>query len=472
MPLLSTLGNIGGNALAPPMQTQIMPQQQPTGGIKPPIGIMPPPGQTPGVMSPGLGGIKQAIGTTTPGIVPGQGQDGGQPFQPGVPNQQLPPQQPQQPQPQFGLGGAENALAGGLNAGLNAFGQGTAGGMNTLLAGFQQGQDLRGQGVNALSGNFNAQASNVDPNTGQPLFGQAAQGVNQFTNAGLQAQQRASALSGGQGQAGFDAARLNNPQLDFLNRRGQEALTNQNAARGSVGSGQFQIELQQLGQAQAQQDLQRQFQNNMALSGQGLQAASQAGGFQAQAGQQQGNLANQNASRQTQVSQGNANNLLSAAQGQANLFGQGANQAGQLAGMGAGFQQQSGLAAGNLLAGTAGQVANNRFQTGRDIAGQVANTASGVSNLQNQGGLNLSNLLGAFGQNTAGQVSNAGQMSAQQQNQLAQLLANLGIGAGTNLATMEGQAAGANAGGIAGAANTARGGFNDVASGLGQLFGG
>jgi hypothetical protein len=394
------------------------------------------------------------------------GQDGGQPLQPGIPNQQLPPQGPQQ---QFGLSGAENALFGGANAASNAFQQGAQRGVGTLLAGFDRSNQFLNQGQSALGGNFNAQASNVDPMTGQPLFNQAAQGVNQFTGAGLQAQNQAAALSGSQGQAAFDAAMLNNPNQNFLNQRGQEALINARAATGGLGSPQLQMELQQLGQAQAGQQLQQQFQNNMALSGQGLQAASQAGGFQAQAGQQQGNLANQNAARQTQVSQGNAANQLGAARARAGLSSQGAGIAAQLAGQGAGFQNQAGRDIGSLLAGTAGQVANNRFQAGNLIGGQIANTTAGLSNLQNQGGLNLADMLGNFANQTAGTVTGAGNMTAQQQQNLAQLLANLGIGAGTNLANMEGAAASANAAGIVGQANTLRGTLNDAAAAAGGV---
>ena len=455
MPLLSSLGSIGGNALGatpnsipqgglppqigqmPPMGIQTMPQQPVTGGVKPPIG------QTPPIMGPQIhpqnpnigGGLPTGPMTTTPGM----GQDGGQP---GIPNQQLPPQQPQQ---QFGLSGAENALFGGANAAAGAFQQGTQNSLGTLLGGFNQSRQMLNQGM--LGGNFSGtagqgQATNVDPRTGQPMFQQAAQGVNQFTSAGLQAQQRASALSGGQGQAGFDAAMLNNPGVDFLNRRGQDALTNQNAARGGVGSGQFQIELQQLGQAQAQQDLQRQFQNNMALSGQGLQAAGQAGQFQAQGAQQEGNLANQNASRQTQTSNqnaglqtqaslSNAGNALRAAQTNAGLSGQGAGIAAQLASQGAGFQNQTGRDIGSLLSGTANQVAGNRFQAGRDIAGNVANTTTGLSNLQNQEGQSLADLLGSFNSNTGNLLTGAGGAASNSQSQLATLLANLATGQGT-----------------------------------------
>ena len=468
MPLLSTLGGIGG---PPPVQ---QPQVQvgqvnpnlPTGGIKPPIG------QTPPIIGPQIhpqnpnigGGLPTGPATTTPGM----GQDGGQP---GVPNQQLPPQMPQQ---QFGLGGAENALFGGANAASGAFQQGTQNSLGTLLGGFDQSRQMLNQGQRMLGGGFGGQAgtasagqgqaTNVDPLTGQPLFNQAAQGVNQFTGAGLQAQNQAGALSGTQGQAAFDAAMLNNPQQNFLNQRGQEALINARASTGGAGSPQLQMELQQLGQAQAGQQLQQQIQNAMGLSQQGLQAAGMGGQFQAQAAGQQGQLAGQNAAQQTQASLSNAGqrtqaslanasnqtqaslagarNRLSAAQTGAQLAGQGAGIAAQLAGQGAGFQNQTGRDIGNLLAGTAGQVANSRFQAGRDIAGNVANTTTGLSNLQNQEGQSLADLLGSFNSNTGNLLTGAGGAASNNQSQLATLLANLATGQGTqgsNIALQGGQ---------------------------------
>lgn len=430
----------------------------------------------------------------------------------------------QQNVPQTGLIGAEQALQGGLQGALGAQQQGTNQALNTLLFGNQlagqqlgqgqqaltaggqaaQGQLQQGvntlgaggqaaqsqiqQGINALGGNFNAQAVNVDPNTGQPLFQQAAQGVGAFSPAGLQAQNLQSALSGAQGQAAFDQALINNPQQALLNRRGQEALANQAAASGGLGSGQFQTELQQLGQAQAGQQLQNQIANLAGLSQQGLQAAGQQGQFLSQAGQQQGNLASQNAQLGTNVNLQNAGRQLQAAGQQANLFGQGAGlsqqAAGQqaqlfgqgaglqqqlggqqaqlfgqgaglsagLAGQGAGFQQQGGINQANLLSGTAGQVAQGRTQAGRDIAGQVGASSSALANLANQQGTGLSDILGQGSANQANLLSNFGQLSAQQQQQLMSQLANLSIGQGTQLASGAGQIGQAQAGGLLGSA--------------------
>ena len=138
-------------------------------------------------------------------------------------------------QPQYGLSGSENALRGGLQNSLAAINQGSNQALNTLQQGNQLAQNQLAQGRNILSGDFGVSAGSVDQNTGQPLFNQAAQGVNQFTDAGVQAQNLQSALSGAQGQEAFDQALINNSMQDYLNQRGQQALTNQAAALGGLG---------------------------------------------------------------------------------------------------------------------------------------------------------------------------------------------------------------------------------------------
>ena len=307
-------------------------------------------------------------------------------------------QKPQTPQPQFGLSGAEDALMQGFQGAGSAI---NAGATNA---------------VNTLGGDFSASAKQVDPNTGQPLFQQAAQGVGQFSGAGLQAQNLQSALSGAQGQQAFNQATVDNPFLNFLNQRGQDALANQAAASGGLGSGQFQTELQQLGQAQAGGQLQQQIQNLGALSQQGLQAAGQQGQFLSQAGQQQGRLAGINAQLGTQANLASAANRLSAA------------------GQQAGFQNQQGVNIGNLFQGTGQNIAQNRFQAGRDIASQIGQSTSALSNLRNQQGSGISDLIGSGAGNIANLLSGSGQFNAQQQAQMAQLLANISTGTGSQLA--------------------------------------
>jgi len=335
--------------------------------------------------------IQAPVSMANTGIAQGQAQ---------VTNQLPQQQQPQQPQPQIGLSGFEGALGQGFNLAGQAINAGAS------------------NAVNTLGGNFGASASQVDPLTGQPLFQQASQGVNQFTGAGLQAQGLQSALSGAQGQQAFDAALLNNPLQNFLNQRGQQALANQSAASGGLGSGQFQTELQQLGQAQAGQQLQQQIQNLSALSGQGLQAAGQSGQFLSQAGQQQGQLAGMNAQLGTQANIASANNALNAASQQA------------------GFQNQQGVNIGNLAQSTGTSIGGARLQTGRDLASQIGQSTSALSNLASQQGSGLADIIGAGGSNIANLLQNAGQLDAGQQTQLAQLLANLSTGQGSQLSNI------------------------------------
>lgn len=314
-------------------------------------------------------------------------------------------QQTQQagPQQQFGLSGFENAVTQGFG--------GAAGAINAGAA----------NAVNTLGGSFGASAAQVDPLTGQPLFQEAAQGVNQFTGAGVQAQQQQAALSGAlgpeaqqQAMSAFNAS----PGQAFLREQGELGIINQATALGGLGGGNVKKELLRFGTGLAQQDFANQFARLGQLSGQGLQAAGQAGQFLSQAGQQQGNLAATNAQLGTQANLASAANRLSAA------------------GQQAGFQNQQGVNIGNLFQSTGSQIGQGRLQAGRDIAGQIGGATSALSNLQNQQGTGLSNLLGSSASNIANLLSQSGQFTAQQQQQLAQMLANSATGGSTQLANI------------------------------------
>lgn len=409
-------------------------------------------------------------------------------------------------QPQFGLAGSEQALQAGLGAGISALEQGQQGALSSLGAGrdlllgganagvSQIQQALGGalgqlgQGQQALSDNFGASAVTVDPNTGQPLFQQAAQGVGAFSPAGLQAQGLQSALSGAQGQEAFNQALLNSPIQKFLQEQGQQAVINQAAATGGLGGGAVQQELQRVGQGIAGQQLQQQIQNLQALSGQGLQAAGQQGQFLSQAGQQQGNLAGMNAQLGTQVNLANARNALQAAGQRAQLFGQGAQalqnaglqganllgqatgQAANLFGQGANIQSGLGQQAAGLFAGTGQNIAQGRTQAGRDLASQIGGTTSQLSQLANQQGSGLADLIGQGGSNLANLLSGAGQLTGANQQQLAQLLANLAVGEGSQIAGAQQGIGEAKAGGILGRAEALGGSAGDVAALMAQFF--
>lgn len=344
------------------------------------------------------------------------------------------------PQQQFGLSGSEQALQGAMSSGLGAIQSGTSGALGTLQQGLGSALNQLNLGQQALSGNFSAGASSVDPTTGQPLFQQAASGVGAFSPAGLSAQQQQAALSGA---LGADAQRqafnqfVESPEQAFLREQGQESIINQAAAIGGLGGGNVQKELARFGTGLASQDLQNRFNRLGSLSQQGLQAAGQQGQFLSQAGQQMGNLAAQNAQLQNQANLSSAANALQAAGQQASLFGQGAGLTGQLAGQGAGFQQQSGLTGSGLISGIGQQVSQGRLQAGRDIAGQTAATTSALANLANQQGLGISDAISSGAGNVSNLLTGFGQLDAQQQQQLATLLANLSVGAGTNQANIQ-----------------------------------
>ena len=240
----------------------------------------------------------QALGA--PQAVQNQGQVSA-PVSQQVPAQSLmqppQPQQPQQAQPQFGLSGAEQALLQGFQGAGSAINAGAQNAVQTL------GGDFGAQ-AQQVQGNFNPQAVQVDPNTGQPLFQQAAGGVNQFTGAGVSAQQQQAALSGALGNEAQQQAFASfneSPGQAFLREQGLRQVTNAASATGGLVGGNVLSELQRQGQGLAQQDFANQFNRLGQLTAQGQQAAGQAGQFLSQAGQQQGNLAAQNAQLGTQA---------------------------------------------------------------------------------------------------------------------------------------------------------------------------
>lgn len=397
-------------------------------------------------------GAQQAMGVAQPAMMQATNQ-----MQP----QQAPANNQSPLTGNYGLVGQESALQSGLGAGISALEQGTSqgqgaiqGGLRSALSslnqGNQQSQQMLQGGINQLGGNFGSSAASVDPMTGRPMFEQAAQGVGQYSPAGLQAQQQQAALSGSMGQEAFSNALMSNPGTDMIRQEAMDAVMNQATATGGLGGGNVLRALQDRASGLAAQDLQNQYNRAAGLSQQGLQAAGQQGQFLSQAGQQQGQLAGQNAQMQTQVGMANANNQLQAAGQRANLYGQGAQMTNQMGQYGAGMQNQAGTNIANLLSG-AGQQAAGMFsgagqqigaargQAGRDIAGNIGATNTGLANLINQQGSGLGDIINSGGANIANLLSGSGQVDAQTQMQLAQLLSGLATGQGTQLAGLQGQ---------------------------------
>jgi hypothetical protein len=380
-------------------------------------------------------------------------------------NPQAPQATAQQiPAQQYGLGGAEQALTQGFMGAGSALGTGAYRAVGSL------GGDFGGFTSPAVSGNFSGRASSVDPLTGQPLFNQAAQGVDRFSGAGLAAQQQQAALSGALGSdaqreamAGF----MESPAQQFLREQGELGIINQASALGGLGGGNVQRELARFGTGLAAQDFQNQFNRLGDLSSQGLAAAGQAGQFLSQAGQQQGNLAAQNAQLSTQASLANAANRLAAARDtaqlatQAGLQGQ-ANRLAQARDI-ADIQNQQGINIANLAQTTGRDFAQGRMQAGRDIASQVGQSTSALANLAGQQGGVISDFIGGGASNIANLLSGAGQYGAGQQMDLAKIRANLATGQGSQVAQAQQAIGQAQAGGILGKSDAISGTVMDAA---------
>lgn len=386
-------------------------------------------------------------------------------------NTAAPDQQSMQPAPtsgsqNFGLAGQEAALQGGMNAGIGALQQGTQQGLNLL-------EGAGNYGINQLQqGTQNAQsqlqqgrdASNIDPNTGQPLFQQAANNLGGYASGGLDAQQQQLALSGSQGQDAFNNALINNPGTKYLQDEMMRNVTNQASATGNVISGNVLRELQDRSAGIASQDLNNQFNRASQTASQGLQAAGQQGNFLSQAGQQQGNLASQNSANM------------------ANSFGQGANfaqQSGQnlsglaqnLGGAGASMINNAGINSANIYGTTGQQMGSARGQAGRDLASQISSTSQGLAGMQQDQGIGLESILSQGGGNISDLIANYGQLNAAQQQELARMLGNFSIGQGASAGAGQAAIGQAQAGGIIGRAAGLRGGIGQTAGAIAGGFG-
>ncbi len=398
--------------------------------------------------------------------------------------------------PLYGLAGSEQALQQALQGSTAAFQTGRDDALNTLqdvalLGGRAINQGTR-TALNALTGNLGiggfsggssggggvgASAGRIAGDAGQNLFREASDMSSQFIDAGRQAQQQQLALSGALGQEAFDQAMVNNPGFDFLKQEALDAVMNQATATGGFGGGNVLRALQERGAGLAQQDLQNQFNRAAMLSGQGLQAAGQAGQFLGQAGRTAADIAMNQAGLDTQASIANANNATQqsiAAQGNALrragmiadiAQGGGFNVANLLSGLGsqgAGYQFDTGGNIANQIANTGAMMSQGRTRAGEQIAGNVYQTGVGLGNLQNQQGMNLANLLGGNVGAIADLYSQAGVRDAGANFNLAQLLSNLATGQGGQLANIQQNTGAAAAAGRTGQANAIMGGIGNL----------
>lgn len=186
---------------------------------------------------------------------------------------------------------------------------------------------------------------------------------NPFVTAGTDALATQRALSGLDGQAAFDAAYQESPQMAFLREQGMRANLAGAAATGGLGGGNVQKELQRFGQGLASQGLQNQIANISGLTQQGFNAADRQAGIQANLG--------------------------------SNL---------------AGYNLNTGLPSAQTANTLGRNLASGRTRAGELLADQYGTASANLANLYNQQGTNAANAI----QNQVANIQNLNQTAASQ----------------------------------------------------------
>ena len=338
----------------------------------------------------------------------------------------------------FGLVGAEQALQQGMLGSLGVLQQGmpqlgSAPSASAVSPGSAPGVSM-GRALSHLGG-----------------FDQGVANVEQFTDAGAQAQQLQAALTGALGPEAQAEAIANyqaSPGLAYQQEQAMREAERYASATGQSLGGNVLAELQRRAIGLSQQDFNNRVAQLGSQAGMGLQAASQGAGLrgqQAQLGAQlqaQGDLANQAMAGQY--------GMLGAQLGtQANLANQALQGQYDIAGaqLGANLASQG----ANIMSNTLGRAADYRYGTGQQIANQADRTYQALSNLANQQGINLSNLVGEGGRNIANLQQATGGAFADMPTSLQTLLANLAVQQGTQQARYTGAAGTAQGEGVRGA---------------------
>lgn len=171
------------------------------------------------------------------------------------------------------------------------------------------------------------------------------QDINPYAIAGQDALRTQRALAGLDGQAAFDAAYQESPQMKFLKEQGERAALRNAAATGGLGGGNVLKELTRYNTGLASQDLQNQIANINQLSGRGFNAATQ--------------MANMNLN--------------------------------------------TGLPAANAINTLGINLATGRTDAATKLADQYGDASTKLANILGAQGLNISNLVG----NTASSINNA-----------------------------------------------------------------
>ena len=203
------------------------------------------------------------------------------------------------------------------------------------------------------------------------------QDINPYAIAGQDALRTQRALAGLDGQAAFDAAYQESPQMKFLREQGERAALRNAAATGGLGGGNVLKELTRYNTGLASQDLQNQITNINQLSGRGFNAATQMAGLNLNTGLPAANAINT-------LGVNLATGRTDAATKLADQYGDASNKLANILG-------SQGLNISNLVGNTASSINNARN-----------NAAINEARAQENFGVNQSNIQSGIGNQLAG----------------------------------------------------------------------
>ena len=198
-------------------------------------------------------------------------------------------------------------------------------------------------------------------------------------NIGLEQQAALAGLRGNEAQQQAYQDFNESPGQAFLREQAERAVTRGASATGGLSGGNVLSELQRQAIGLAQQDFANQFQRGQQVLGNQQQQAQ--------------NLANLE-------------------------YGAGSQGAG-------------------MISNAAGQLGQQRFAAGQQLANTAQQQANLQAQLQQQLGNQLGNVTGQTGQNISNIISGTGTNAAQLQQQLASILANIGTGSGSQIANLQ-----------------------------------
>ena len=204
------------------------------------------------------------------------------------------------------------------------------------------------------------------------------QDINPYAIAGQDALRTQRALAGLDGQAAFDAAYQESPQMKFLREQGERAALRNAAATGGLGGGNVLKELTRYNTGLASQDLQNQIANINQLSGRGFNAATQMAGLNLNTGLPAANAINT-------LGVNLATGRTDAATKLADQYGDASNKLANILG-------SQGLNISNLVGNTASSINNARNNAAENEARAQENLGVNQSNIQSGIGNQLAGL--------------------------------------------------------------------------------